>query len=83
MVDRMHNVFVSTTDSKASTRSFSGAGIEDENEGTALRYGLSWQLCLVVDSNVNVVEVGKHLPDGWLCYPASASSSSRPARSTA
>ena len=66
MAAGMRDVFVSTTDSRVSTRPFVGAGTEDE-PGVALP-GVSWQLCLLVDSDVKVIEVGTHLPDGWLCF---------------
>ena len=62
----MRDVFVSTTDYRVSTRPFVGAGTEDQ-PGVAAP-GVSWQLCLLVDSDVNVIEVGNHLPDGWLCF---------------
>lgn len=65
MLAQMSERFVSTTENRMSTRSFVGAGLADP--GAAIP-GLSWQLCLLIDSDVEVINVANHLPDGWQCF---------------
>ena len=65
MAAKMSERFVSTTENRMSTRSFVGAGFADP--GAAIP-GRSWQLCLLIDSDVKVINVANYLPKGWQCF---------------